>query len=464
MTRELPSHSILQEIKNNLSLSLPLMFAWIIYSLGPFAGTAMIAHLGKDILAASVLVGTIWIAGITFFFGIFHSVSVLIAHQRGADQHGAVGEIMGQAYILNILFWIPLIILMWLVPYIVYWSAPSADILRYATDYAHALSLAAPGMISLAIFEHFLSGIGKTNISLLLSLIEIPIEIVFIYVFVFGKLGLPAFGITGVGYGLALSYTLTTIFVVIALKFTQFAKRYEIFKYVGKFDLHYCKEMLRIGLPIGFTYFIELVAFTVATYFISNFHATALAAHQIIMQFGTVFINIPYALSQAISIRVGLSVGAQDKTGVFYASYVGIGIGAFLAVLILLLLISLPTWLLSIDLNVQALNNQELVNLSVSLFLILGIYQLFDSIRVLEAGALRGLKDTNFTLLVNVLCFLLFGSAAAYMLGIILNGNVKGVWYGLTIGIAMSAALLTWRLQTILKRMNLWEIVQIKGK
>lgn len=89
------SGSIILEIKENFILSLPLMAAWLIYSLGLFAGTAMVAHLGENVLAASVLVRTIWIAGVTFCFGVFHSVSVLISQQRGADNNSAISEIMG---------------------------------------------------------------------------------------------------------------------------------------------------------------------------------------------------------------------------------------------------------------------------------------------------------------------------------------------------------------------------------
>ena len=278
-------HSVLAELKANLLLSLPLMAAWVIYSLGPFAGTAMIAHLGKDVLAASVLVGTIWIAGITFWFGLFHSVSVLVSQQMGANNNEAISEIMGQALLLNCCSWLPMMGLMLLIPFLVQWSAPNQEILNYATQYSHALLLAAPGLITLTIVEHFLSGIGKTQMSLWISLIEIPIEIVFIYIFVFGKLGIPAFGIAGVGYGLAFSFTLTSIVIFIYLYYAQFAKPFQIFKYVGTFNGSYCKEMLRIGVPIGLTYFIELIGFTIATYFISQFSATSLAAHQIILQF-----------------------------------------------------------------------------------------------------------------------------------------------------------------------------------
>lgn len=455
------SRSILLEIKENFILSLPLMAAWLIYSLGPFAGTAMVAHLGENVLAASVLVGTIWVAGVTFCFGVFHSVSVLISQQRGADNNSAISEIMGQAFFLNVLSWVPMIALLFLTPFLVQWSSPNAEVMKLAGSFAHSLVLAAPGLITLAILEHFLSGVGKTQLSLWISLIEIPIEMFFIYIFVFGKFGVPVCGIAGIGYGLALSYLLTTIVVFTYLKYAKFAKPFAIFKHIGKINWLYCKEMLRIGLPIGFTYFIELVAFTIATYFISHFHATALASHQIIMQFEAVIINIPYAISQAISVRVGLSVGRQDKDGVRIASFVGIGIGTFAALLIFGMLVIFPNFLLRIDLDTKALQNQELIDLTIALFFVLGIYQIFDSIRVVHAGVLRGLKDTKSTMMVNIICFFGIGVVAAYLLGISLEGKAQGVWLGLTVGMAMGAMALFFRLSNRLKNMDLNEILKI---
>lgn len=455
------AYSFKREVKENLSLSMPLMAAWIIYSLGPFAGTAMVAHLGKDVLAASVLVGTIWWAGVTFCFGLFNSVSVLVAQQRGANDYEAISKIMGQAFLLNVISWVPIIILLLLTPYFVHWSSANSSILSYVTSYAHSLILVAPGLITLAILENFLNGIGKTQLSLWISLIEIPIEIFFIYIFVFGKLGLPAFGIAGVGYGLALSFTLTTIALFIYLNYAKFSKPFRIFTHINKIHLSYCKEILNIGMPIGFTYFIELVAFTIITYFISQFQATALASHQIVLQFESVFINVPYSISQAVSIRVGLSVGRQDKIGVWYASYVGIAITVFAAIGILAVLILFPDYLLAIDLDPQKLQNNDIINLTKSLFLILGVYQFFDSIRVLQAGALRGLKDTKSTLIVNIICFLFIGVCASYFLGVIINGNVQGIWWGLTLGMALVAIVLYFRLVQILKRMDLTKILKI---
>lgn len=459
--KQITSHSVIKEIKNNLGLSLPLLTAWVIYSLSPFAGTAMVAHLGPNVLAASVLVNTIWIAGTTFCFGIFHSVSVLVSHQFGAKNNQAISEIMGQALMMNVLSWIPVILLILCVPYFVQWSAPNPEVLKFATQYAHAIVWAAPGLIILAMMEHFLSGIGRTKLSLWISLFEVPFEIIILYIFIFGKFGFPAMGIQGIGYGLAVCYAFTTLVLLIYLQFSRFTRDYNIYHYFGKLMWHYWKEMLQIGLPIGFTYFIELVAFTIATYFISQFNATALAAHQIILQFEGILISVPYALSQGTSILVGQNVGRQDKTGVWYASYVGLGICLVAGLLIAIPLLLFPHLLLKIDLSPTEMQNYELVRQSIVLFAVFAIYQIFDSIRVAEAGALRGLKETRFTMYVNIFCFFLFGLCAAYFFGIVLQGNAAGVWLGLTLGMALGAVVLFLKLRSKIETADLARIYSI---
>src|SRR3990167_11430646 len=96
-------HSIKSEIKNTLAISIPLVTAQIVYASSGFLGTAMVAHLGEDALAASVLVSMIWMCLSVLFFGLLNSISVLISHQYGANNNEAISKIMGQAFKLGII-------------------------------------------------------------------------------------------------------------------------------------------------------------------------------------------------------------------------------------------------------------------------------------------------------------------------------------------------------------------------
>ena len=112
MSYDTTFHSIKSEIKDTISLSIPLIASQLIYACSGFIGTAMVAHLGQDALAASVLVSMIWMSLSVFFFGILNSVSVLVSHQFGANNDKAISEIMGQAFILGIIVTIIMVLLL----------------------------------------------------------------------------------------------------------------------------------------------------------------------------------------------------------------------------------------------------------------------------------------------------------------------------------------------------------------
>jgi len=58
---------------------------------------------------------------------------------------------------------------------------------------------------------------------------------------------------------------------------------------------------------------------------------------------------------------------------------------------------------------------------------------------------LRGMGDVNIPTIITFLAYWIVGLPVGYVLGINLNWGVKGVWYGLTLGLAVASILLYWR-------------------
>lgn len=448
------SHPIKHEIKETISLSLPLIGSWLIYSLSGFIGTAMVAHLGDDALAASILVQTMWMSVMVFFFGVFTSISVLVSHQYGARNYQAIGEIMSQAFMLGALMCIPIATSLLLFPTLLSYTKQSPEVLALALKYTHSLVWSVPGMLFLVILEHFLNGIGRTKLSLMISLIEVPIEIALIYLFVFGGFGIPSFGIAGVGYGFAASYTLTLIVLLLYLQRARFIKPFQLFKSLGQVHLGYCKELFAVGLPVGVMYVIEVTAFSAATFLMAHFNTTILAAHQIIMQYLGLTINVAFAIAQAVSIRIGHNVGQKNEIGVRYAAYVGIAVSTLGMAFMSFLYLCFPRFLLLIDINSYDPANAVLVQATISLFALLSIFQLAEGVRIVESGALRGLKDTRFSMYASFIAFWLVGISSAYLLSFHFAWQGKGIWAGLSVGAIVGAFILFVRLKNKLRSIN----------
>lgn len=456
------TYSIKNEIKDTISLSLPLVASYLIYASSGFVGTALVARLGKEALAASVLVSTIWSSLSVLFFGILNAVSILVSHQHGAKNTQAISEIMNQAYLLGAILCVFLVLVMCGLPLLLCCSAQPPAVLHIAIQYMHALLWTIPGLLTLIISEGFLAGIGRAKVIMRISLLVVPIEIPLIYILVFGKFGLPACGVAGVGYGFAVTYTVTAISLVLFLLKSKHYKKYHVLsstvlfpRFYKTMRVNYLKELVRVGLPIGFMNFIEVSTFALTTFWIARFGTTVLAAHQIVMQYLGFIITLVFSMSGAVAIRVGHAVGRADRVGVTYAAYVGMALNFCCVLLISALLWICPEYILQLDLNIHDTINSGLVHDSVMLFAICGVLLLFDNFRIIGSGALRGLKDTKFTMYASLLSFWLVGLPAAYVFAFYLHWQGRGIWWGLTAAIAVGAVIILIRLTQLLRHIDL---------
>ena len=456
-------HSMKSEIKETVSLSIPLVLSQLIYASSGFIGTALIARLGEDALAASVLVSTIWMTLIVLFFGILNSISVLVAHQYGAKNYRAISEIMGQSYLLGILTMIVMILMLLAMPLLLNFSAQSVAVLKLAHQYMYALIWTVPGLVVLIINEQFLAGANHTKLVLRISMIVVPIEIPLIYALIFGKFGLPACGVAGIGYGFAITYSITAIGLSLYLLKSKYFQKYQLFSRINQINMVYLKELIQVGLPMGFMHVVEVSTFAVVTLWIGHFGTTFLAAHQIIMQYLGFAITLVFAVSQAVTIRVGHAVGREDLSGVYYASYIGMILNLMCVLIIALAFYFIPTFFLRLDIDIHNPENARLLRDASALLLIGGVLLIFDNFRIIGFGALRGLKDTRFPMYASIISFWLIGLSTAYVLSFIFHWQAAGIWWGLTIGIATGAVIVHIRLQRLLQRVDLKKLAQIKS-
>lgn len=453
--------SIRKEIRENLTISIPLIASQLIYSCSVFVATAMVARLGEDALAASVLVTMIWVCLSVLFFGLLNSVSVLVSHQYGAKNDEAISLIMGQSLLLGILVTFIIIALLYCTPFLLHYTNQPAAVIELAIAYLHALVWQIPALVILIIYEQFLAGINRTKIVLRISLVVVPIEIPIIYILVFGELGMPRFGIAGIGYGFAITYTLTAIGMTYYFLKVKYYRRFNFFTSMCKLNYVWLKELIRIGLPMGGMHVIEIIAFTIMTFWIAQFGTTDLAAHQIVMQYFWLFITITFAMSQALTVRVGHAIGAKDLASINKAIMTGLLIGLITSILLALPFIVCPQLLLQFDIDTFNSANFALVTVGIQLLKICGVLILIEGYRILIFGALRGLKQAKFPMYASLLCFCFIGLSLSFVLGFIFAGQSKGVWWGMIMGIALAAILMSIRLFNVMGRLTSEQLTRI---
>jgi MATE family multidrug resistance protein len=167
----------------------------------------------------------------------------------------------------------------------------------------------------------------------------------------------------------------------------------------------------------------------------------AVASHQVALQLSAMTFMIPVGVAQATSVIVGQAVGRGDPQGARRAVGAGLMAGFGFMAMTAVLFLTLPEMLSRVFTD-----DLEVVAVAALLLPIAGVFQVFDGVQVVAAGALRGVADTRVPMIMNLVGFWFVGLPVSVGLGFGLSAGPEGIWWGLAIGIGIVALLLTHRI------------------
>ncbi|WP_232023349.1 MATE family efflux transporter [Thiomicrorhabdus aquaedulcis] len=189
--------------------------------------------------------------------------------------------------------------------------------------------------------------------------------------------------------------------------------------------------------------------FSFIALFIAQLGSVVIAGHQVAISFTSLAFMLPLSMAMAITVRVGYGFGQHSPTQVWISLVSGMSMaivmGVFLAVF---------TYVFNHQIVAIYSQDPQVLALAASLLVFAALYQVFDAIQVAAAGALRGLHDTQITMLVTFVSYWGVGLGLGYLMAFthVLGDpmGVKGFWLGILLGLGLAAILLVWRLKRIL--------------
>lgn len=450
---------IFSEFKNSLFLALPLIATELVYAINGFVSTLMIAHLGKNQLAASALVWDIYLALILFFIGILNSISVMIAQSFGAKDTKGITIIFKQGLILAIICSIPMMLIMQFAPLFLSWTDQDPIVLVYTKPYFHVLIWSMLPLNLVFSIEQFLVGISKMRLVMFMSLSTTPLTILFNYIFLFGKFGFPQLGLASLGYSALAVQCLLAIGFGFYFHFAKNLRKYKLFSRWWIINRKFLLEMIRIGLPLGFMYCVELLFFAAVAIMMGVLGTNTLAAYQISYQFLMIPLVILFALTQTVTVRVGNEIGKNDRNAIKLSVIVNMAIGFAIMILFSFIYFEFPLWIINMDVNVHAAEMLVVVDKTIKFLVVISILILTEVFRLLSFGALRALKDIHFSMFNSLLGFWIIAFPIAYLLAFKFKFDGIGIWWGMVIGLGIAGIILCWRFCYLVKHVNLKRLV-----
>ena len=181
----------------------------------------------------------------------------------------------------------------------------------------------------------------------------------------------------------------------------------------------------------------EAWSFEVTTILAGLLGTVALDAHTITLTISTfLFLSFPFAIGLAASIRVGQLVGEHRPTDARRSSQSSFILSSSTQVVLIAILLPCKDILgdlFSSDEDVSALV-ADLIPISC-------IFMMGDAIQATTGGVLRGLGRQKLVFRLNMLGFWVLGVPLGAILTFAVGLGVFGLWWGMVIGIYLSAAL-----------------------
>ncbi|EIT86787.1 multidrug efflux protein [Fictibacillus macauensis ZFHKF-1] len=431
-------------------LVLPIFITQIgLYAMN-FLDTVMSGHAGAAQLAGVAIGTSIWVPVFTGLSGILTSITPLVSQLNGANQSTKIPYVVIQGIYLAIALALSVIVLG---SFVLNPLLDAMHLERAVRDVAHGYIVALSfGMIPLFIYNtlrSFIDALGRTRVTMTITLVALPVNFVINYLLIFGKWGFPKLGGVGSGYASAITYWFITLIALYIVHKKAPFSALRIFKTWFPVSLQAWKTQLKIGIPIGFSIFFETSIFAAVTLFMSVYNTETIAAHQAALNFASFLYMLPLSISFAMTIAVGYEVGAKRFRDARQYSRLGI-----LSALILAVFCATGLYFFTDSIAALYSNNTDVLSLTKHFLLYAIFFQLSDAIAAPIQGALRGYKDVNVTLVLSLISYWVIGLPLGYVLAHYTAIGPYGYWIGLISGLAAGACLLWMRLLTIQRKQH----------
>ncbi len=438
--------------KSTIVLAGPVVISQLGHTLVHTADSVIVGHFAGTIpLAAVSLVNAVFMIVMVVGLGIAYGITPLIAQENGRDNKQECGTLLSNSFWLNIITGILLFCLVY------FGSMLAIDhldqdpaVVKEAKPYLFILSLSMLPLMVFSTFKQFAEGLGFTKQAMNVTIWGNVLNIILAIIFVKGMFGIAPMGVKGVGYSTlidrVLMMSVMMAYVLRAQKFKSYIQHFRI----TVIDRIRLRKILQIGAPVAMQYVFEIGAFAGASLLAGTISATAQASHQVAIQLAAMTYMMASGIAAAATIKVGNSYGNRNLFRLERFA-----VSSYQLVLLFMAITASLFALFNNYLPYIFTSDTAVVVIASQLLIIAGLFQLFDGTQVVGLGVLRGMGDVNIPTIITFIAYWVIGLPSGYVMGIMFDWGIEGIWYGLTLGLLTSSLLLYLRFHLVIKKKKL---------
>ncbi|WP_300703915.1 MATE family efflux transporter [Bacteroides sp.] len=417
----------------------PILLSLLVEQLIGITDTAFLGHLGEVELAASALAGVCYLILYVIGSGFGVGLQILIARLNGKKDQNEIRNIFGTGiYFLLVLSFLIIGLSKVCFPFLLNYFIHSDTIYQNVIAYMDWRLYGLPFSFLIVAFRAYFVGVTHTKILAVSSSVMVLVNIVFNYVLIFGKLGFPAWGISGAAIGSTIAEGVAALILTVYI-----AKGERNIMNISKLRIRwqYMKRILNLSTWTMLQSLLSFVSWFMFFITIEHLGEQSLAVSNVVRSISAIPFIFVMAFASTGSAFISNILGTDRRNPISNICKKITLLCYTTCLPIVCIGVLLPTWLLQIYTD-----NQLLVGMAIN-----PLYVMFSSYVITVPAfvlyyAVSGTGNTFSSLVIGLL------SLSVYCIYIVLIGNCRpdllGLWaseHAYALSIFLFSAFYLWR-------------------
>lgn len=432
---------MLHECRQTLKLAFPLVIGQVSQMLLGVADTVMIGKLGVTELAVLTFANSLFYVPFVFGIGVLTAISVFTSNARGAGDTAAGRASCRLGVYISTVLGLLLFGVMWALSLnLEMFGQPKEVEQNTGPFFMTIMASMIPALMSMALKNHA-DALDRPWPPFWIFLGGVLLNVFLNWVMIYGNLGCPAWGLEGAAIATLIARIAILVAMFVWLYRASGLREWVPYHWFRMPENAETRKFLGVGIPASLQMICEVSAFSAAGLLMGKFGATAMAAHQVALMCAATAFMVPLGLSMALSVRIGSANGAGEFHRLRKIVVSGWWLGASWAMIGAMIFFFSGEFLASLYID-----DLSVIRLAALIMIVVGVFQLFDSLQIGSVAMLRGLHDARMPAVMGFVAYWVIGIPVGILLSIEMGYGAVGVWCGLAVGLFVACGLLVPRL------------------
>ena len=408
--------------KNLISLIIPIFFELLLVTIVGNIDTIMLGYYSDEAVGAiGGITQLLNIQNVIFSF-INMATAILTAQFLGAKDYKRVKQVISVSLVLNVLLGLILGGI-----YLFFWEsllqkinlpAELIGIGKYYFQMVGGLCILQGIILSCGAI---LKSHGRPTETLIINVGVNILNIIGNAFFIFGWLGMPVLGPTGVGISTVISRGIGCVAAFYMMcKYCNFTFKK---KYIKPFPFKIVKNILSIGFPTAGEHLAWNVGQLMIVAMVNTMGTTIIASRTYLMLISSFTMTLSIALGQGTAIQVGHLVGSGDIKEVYHICIKSLNIAFIFAFVTTSLVFLFRKPIMSIFTT-----NPDILKASLKIFPLMILLEMGRVFNIVIINSLHAAGDIKFPMFMGITCVFSVAVLFSYLFGISLGWGLAGIW------------------------------------